>query len=284
MAAGEDRWPIALCSCCHCFPSSAVLFSQFGGERVGQGRGARGRTGARDCCLRPRFRQQWRSCGIPTLLLSVEAQENAHARRTVMKWFIGLVAIVFISSPVLAVEQTVWQIGKPDHDYCGVRHRRQLPGVCGEVRREAAGVRGGPQRGRQGLAVHPARPERRLGEQPRASLDDPLQPARRAAGRVHAADRVRRRADSCRRRATRSPWPAAPAISSSRRAAATPRSPNPRPASRRSWSWPCRPTSSRRGRNEIVLTCVEGLLGAVRRGHARQRPRRQDARGRHPER
>ena len=34
-----------------------------------------------------------------------------------MKRFIGLVAIVLLASPVLAGEQTVWQIGKPDHSY-----------------------------------------------------------------------------------------------------------------------------------------------------------------------
>ncbi len=34
-----------------------------------------------------------------------------------MRWRIGLVAIVLISSPVFAAERTVFQIGKPDHDY-----------------------------------------------------------------------------------------------------------------------------------------------------------------------
>ena len=117
---------------------------------------------------------------------------------------LAAILLMLASSAALGAERTVWQIGKPDHDYAEFAFAGNYQAYAEQVRRASRWCS-------RSAAATPARdwpfiqpgPDRCLvagrGQPWTIRFTLPDEPR----GRVHAADRVRRRAASCRRRATR---------------------------------------------------------------------------------
>ena len=118
------------------------------------------------------------------------------ATRSIVMRRVAIAILLAWASAASAAEKVVWQIGKPDRELHGVRHRRQLSGLCRAVSRQAGRVRGRqePPGGRTGRSSSPGPTDSWAGSRVHP-LDDPLPAGRRSRG---ACSRSGSNSSTCR--------------------------------------------------------------------------------------